>query len=113
MIPIFLKLNHINSSLMEKLSKIDWAGSFIFIASTTSLLIGISWGGVMYPWDSWRTLVPIIIGFAGLFGFVFYEKHVAADPVIRLRVFKSRTSLVNYAGTFFHGLVVSLNHSKD
>ena len=32
----------------------------------------------MYPWDSWRTFIPIILGLAGFFAFVMYEKLIPA-----------------------------------
>ncbi|KAJ6259832.1 hypothetical protein Dda_5474 [Drechslerella dactyloides] len=106
MVPVFLKLNFIPTSMAAKLRKIDWVGSTIFIGSCTSFLIPITWGGTMYPWDSFRTLVPLIVGGVGLIGFVFYEIYVASDPLIRMGVFKQRTAAVSYAGTFMHGIIL-------
>lgn len=40
-------------------------------------LIPITWGGNQYPWSSWHTLVPLIIGAEGLIGFVVYEFLIA------------------------------------
>jgi len=60
----------------------------------------------MYAWDSWRTLVPLIVGAAGLVSFVFYEAFVAVEPLIRLNIFKNRTAAVNYLGTFIHGMIL-------
>ena len=58
MVTLFLKLQHTKSApFLQQLQRIDWFGSVLFIASTTSVLIPISWGGVIYKWDSWRTLV--------------------------------------------------------
>jgi hypothetical protein len=58
MVTLFLKLQHTKSaSFLQQLQRVDWFGSVLFIASTTSILIPISWGGVIYKWDSWRTLV--------------------------------------------------------
>jgi MFS family permease len=57
MVTIFIKLNLIPGSITEKLRRFDWFGAFIFTASTTSVMIPITWGGVSYPWDSWHTLV--------------------------------------------------------
>ena len=60
----------------------------------------------MYAWDSWRTLVPLIIGAAGLVVFGFYERFVAVEPLIRLQVFQSRTAAVNYLGSLIHGMIL-------
>ena len=52
MITLFLKLNYQTSSFLAKLRRVDWVGMSIFLGSTTGFLIPLSWGGVMYPWDS-------------------------------------------------------------
>lgn len=105
-VPLFLKLNFIPSSLASKLRRVDWFGSVLFIGSATSFLIPITWGGVMYAWDSWRTLVPLIIGACGLIVFIPYEKYVAKEPVIRLSIFQTRTAVITYTGTVIHGIAL-------
>lgn len=104
LVPIFLKLNVVPTSLAAKLRRVDWFGSILFVGSATSFLIPITWGGVMYAWDSWRTLVPLLVGAAGLIGFVFYEAYVPVEPVIPLSLFRTRTALVTYVGTVIHGI---------
>ena len=91
---------------MAQLRRVDWIGSFIFVASTTSFLIPITWGGVIYSWSAWRTLVPLILGAFGLIGFVFYEAYVAAEPLVRLSVFTNRTGVLGYTTTFIHGMIL-------
>ena len=84
----------------------DWIGSVLFIGSTTSFLIPITWGGVSYAWDSWRTLVPLIIGLVGLVFFVVYEERFAKEPLIRMDVFKNRTAAASYFETTIHGMIL-------
>ncbi|KAI1942618.1 hypothetical protein LOZ66_001023 [Ophidiomyces ophidiicola] len=103
---LFLKLNFIPSSLMSKLRRIDYVGSVLFIGSATSFLIPVTWGGVMYSWDSWRTLVPLIVGVIGLIAFSFYETYVATDPMIPITIFANRTAIITYIETILHGLVL-------
>jgi len=102
----FLKLNFIPSSIRSKLLRVDWIGTVLFIGSTTSFLIPITWGGVSYAWTSWRTLVPLIIGIVGLTAFVLYEEHLAHEPLIRLSVFKNRTAAAAYFQIIIHGLIL-------
>ena len=64
--PAFMKLDLIPGTIAEKLRRVDWLGNVISIAATTSGLIPITWGGVEYSWDLWHTLVPRLIGVAGL-----------------------------------------------
>ncbi|KAF2874973.1 major facilitator superfamily domain-containing protein [Massariosphaeria phaeospora] len=106
MITLFLKLNYQTSSLLSKLQRIDWIGMVLFLGSTTGFLIPITWGGVQYPWDSWRTLVPLIVSAAGIVAFIIYEEYFAAEPLIRNSVFKNRTAAVTYIGTVIHGLML-------
>lgn len=106
LIMLFLHLNGQMSSLRAKLQRVDWLGAFIFVASTTSLLIPLTWGGIMYDWDSWRTLVPLLLGATGLGLFIFYEIRFAAEPLVRLSLFRIPTMVLSYAGTFLHGLVL-------
>ncbi|TGZ76359.1 MFS general substrate transporter [Ascodesmis nigricans] len=106
LIPLFLNLKQRLESTREKIARIDWVGTFLFVASTTAVLIPITWGGVMYEWDHWRTLVPLILGFAGLIAFLIWEIYGAQDPLIELQVFMNRTSAVNYIGTVMHGIIL-------
>lgn len=108
MITLFLRLNFVPQSLVQKLRRIDWIETALFIASSTSFIIPLTWNGVNYPWSSSRTLVPLIIGACGLISFVVYEKFCAMEPVIRLSVFGNLTGVVTYLGTFVHGALVFL-----
>jgi len=117
-VPLFLKLYFKQSPWIVQLKRVDWIGSFIFIASSTSFLIPITWvcpEHIQHFVDtyfsrvesrSWRTLVPLILGTCGLIGFALFEEYVAAEPLIRLIVFKNWTAAVTYAGTFLQGMIL-------
>lgn len=106
LIALFLNLRPIEAGWAAKLQRIDYVGSILFIGSTTSFLIPLSWGGVSYSWSSWRTLVPLLIGVAGLVLFVIWEERFAKEPVIPLRITKNRSAAVNYLGGFLQGLIL-------
>lgn len=106
MIPVFLRLNVIPQSIAAKLKRVDWIGTVLFVGSMTGFLIPITWGGVMYSWASWRTLVPLLIGAAGLVIFCLYEKYLALEPLLRLSVFSNRTANIAYLTTTLHGLIL-------
>lgn len=105
-LPYCLRLNHPPGSLASKLVRFDWIGAILLTAATTSFLMPVSWGGVMFAWTSFRTLVPLILGICGLFAFVMYETYVPKLPLIPLSIFSSRTAAVNYIGTLIHGMVL-------
>ena len=60
----------------------------------------------MFAWSSFRTLVPLILGFSGMLVFVMYELYVAKTPLIPLRIFANRTAAVNYIGTLVQGMLL-------
>ncbi|CZR51713.1 related to putative multidrug transporter [Phialocephala subalpina] len=105
-IPFCLRLQKRDGSVWGRLKTFDFFGSFIFIAATTSFLIPLTWGGVMYDWESWRVLVPLILGAFGIVGFVLYSTHVSSEPLIRRSLFNSPTAITAYAGTLIHGVLV-------
>lgn len=102
----FLRLHHRAKSTVAKLAEMDWVGSFISTSSTTSFLIPITWGGVLYPWSSWRTLVPLSLGAAGLLVFCLYEAKTGTVTIVPLPFFKNPTTSVSYFGTFIHGMIL-------
>jgi hypothetical protein len=106
MVWFFLRLKFRTSSFLDKLRRVDWIGTVLFIGSMTSFLIPVTWGGVMYDWTSWRTLTPLLIGIVGLAGFVLFEIYLAPEPLIRLSIFQTTTAKVAYFDTVIHGLVL-------
>ncbi|KAL2216529.1 putative MFS transporter [Thermoascus aurantiacus ATCC 26904] len=103
---LFLRLNFVPSSLMDKIRRVDYVGTILFVGSTASFLIPLSWGGVMYNWDSWHTLVPLIIGAVGFAVFAFYEYFFASDPIIPYSIFQNRTATVSFIGSLLQGVVL-------
>lgn len=106
LVVLFLTLNHKTTSFMSKLRRVDWVGMFLFIASTTGFLIPITWGGVQYPWDSWRTLVPLVLCAVGLIVFIFHQEYIATEPLIRTSIFKNRSAAVTFFQDFIHGVIL-------
>ena len=105
-LPFCLRLQHPPGTLTSKLLQFDWVGAVLLTASTTSFLMPVSWGGVLFAWSSFRTLVPLVLGLCGILLFVVYESFVANIPLIPLRSFNNRTAVVNYIGTLVHGMVL-------
>ncbi|KAM3155993.1 MFS efflux transporter aclA [Botrytis cinerea] len=75
----------------HSLARIDYLGNAIFIASITSILLGLIQGGVNYPWASWRTILPIALGWI-----VFVQQDYCIEPTMPLRPFAHRTSATVY-----------------
>ncbi|KAH8678225.1 major facilitator superfamily domain-containing protein [Xylariales sp. PMI_506] len=90
-----------------KLRRVDLLGNGILVASTVSVLVALTWANVVYPWSSPRVLAPLIAGLAGLVAFLFYEgRSSIPEPVMPLRLFSNRTSLIVYITTFLNYALV-------
>ena len=78
----FLQLKSPRDSFREKLMKLDWFGNALIIASTTACILGLTWGGIKYPWSSPRVLCPLIFGVVGLGAAILYEIKWAKQPTV-------------------------------
>lgn len=103
---MFLNLEKRKGSLKDIMVEIDYLGSLIFIVSLSSFLIPVAWGGVLYPWGSWQTLVPLIIGAFGLVGFCLYEGKLAKHTLLPMRLFYDRSTSICYFTDFIHGIIL-------
>lgn len=108
-VPLVMRLHVERASVMDRLSSVDWIGGFLFVSSTCSFLIGVTWGGSEYPWSSWRTLVPIIVGTAGVAATIAWERCGASRPFLRLDLFNSSSALAAYTGAALQGLLVQID----
>ncbi|KAF2501923.1 MFS general substrate transporter [Lophium mytilinum] len=90
----------------EKMARLDILGNVIFIASCVSALLALGWADAVYPWSSFRIILPLVLGFAGFGAFLWYEgSGYPVEPTMPLHLFANRTSLVAFLLTFFHGLL--------
>ncbi|CAI7677678.1 unnamed protein product [Penicillium manginii] len=94
------------SSFSEQIRKIDFLGMLLFIPSTASFLIPLSWGGILYRWDSWHTIAPLVTGAVGLCLFAVYEYQFAKQPMVPPAIFHNRTSLISFGGYMVVGLLI-------
>lgn len=95
-------------SLKQKVLAVDWLGGGFFTAGTASFLIGITWAGVQFPWKSYQSLLPIVLGLLAVAGTLVYEKYRATRPFLRLSVFSSLSATLVFFITMGHGWMVSL-----
>ena len=60
------------------------SGNIIIIASSSSVIIALSWAGVQFSWSSAQVLAPLLVGLAGILLFFLYEKYIAQHPLVRV-----------------------------
>lgn len=66
-------------------------GMFLWTAGLTTFLMGVSWGGVIYPWNSPAPISSMVIGVVLLVILFVYEAKMDLEyPTIPVRLFLNR-----------------------
>ena len=69
----------------------DYGGTLLFSIGFVIFLLGLSWGGSVYPWTSGKVIGFIIGGLAILVVFVLYEIYMPLKaPFIPMHLFRNR-----------------------
>ncbi|KAJ4379976.1 hypothetical protein N0V86_004283 [Didymella sp. IMI 355093] len=105
LILIFLDIKHEHTSFVDGMKAIDWLGIFTFLACTLMLLLGLDFGGVLFPWDSAKVIALLVVGGAMIFAFIYSEAKFAKYPLIPMSLFKRKTNIATFLVVFFHGFV--------
>lgn len=83
-------------------ARIDLLGALLLVTGVVSLLLVTAWGGSAYAWTS-----PVILGLAvggvGLSLLFVLRQHTTPEPIIPLRLFRSRTFSTATAAGFVVG----------
>ncbi|KAF8319948.1 iron permease [Clavulina sp. PMI_390] len=134
LVTLFLRLRTPGGTMSEKIRRIDWmyvlqllifgicvsaiatgpdnsalnSGNGIIIASTVSIILALTWGGIQYPWSSYHVLVPLLLGVAGIGAFLVYEWTIAVEPIVPYRIVNNRTTASGMTTTFLMGMVLTM-----
>ncbi|KAF2168747.1 hypothetical protein M409DRAFT_52771 [Zasmidium cellare ATCC 36951] len=87
--PKFEKL-HRNRTKMQEIRELDFGGIILYTGGLLLFLLGLSWGGVLHPWDSGYVLGTLITGIVVLILFVLYEVFMPLRrPLIPMHLFRN------------------------
>lgn len=100
-----LKLHNPQTSIRDGLAAIDWLGSLLVIGGTLMFLFGLEFGGVTYPWNSATPICLMVFGLVTIGLFILVEHKYAKYPIIPLRLFRQRTSIISFGVCFCHAFV--------
>jgi len=78
---------------------------FTFLGFTLMILLGLDFGGVLFPWDSAKVIALLVVGGIMIFAFIYSEKRLAKYPLIPMVLFRRRTNVAAFSLVFFHGFV--------
>ncbi|KAL4902774.1 hypothetical protein BDW74DRAFT_186744 [Aspergillus multicolor] len=85
----FMPLRKVQGNWKVKLKAIDFVGGALALAGTAVLLLGLTWGGGEYAWDSAHVVVTIVVGFVVCVLFVLWQWKGAKYPLVPMHIFKS------------------------
>lgn len=75
---------------MGFVKEFDYVGLFLFTGGLLVFLMGLSWGGSLYPWKSAAVISCIVIGFFTLAAFVAWEAFASPkQPLLPLHLFQN------------------------
>jgi MFS family permease len=101
-----VKIDLPKTTFREKVLRTDWIGGFLFTASIVSILVPLTWGGISYAWQSWHTVVPLVIGAVGLVITILWETYGTQHPFLKLVIFHNITANAAFICTLLQGLIV-------
>ena len=79
-----------HASKMYWIKHFDYVGLFLCTGGFVVFLLGLSWGGVVYPWKSAATICSIVIGGLTLAAFVLWEIYAPLrEPLVPMHLFRS------------------------
>lgn len=85
--PTFHEKFH-DRSLMQQLKYFDYVGTVLFVGGFIVFLLGLSWGGSVYPWSSAHVIATLVIGGLVLIVFVFWETFAKLEePLLPIHLF--------------------------
>ncbi|KAA8650110.1 putative MFS drug transporter [Aspergillus tanneri] len=86
----FMPLRKVTGDWKVKLQAIDFFGAFLALGGTAVLLLGLTWGGGEYPWQSAHVIATLVVGVAVCVAFVLWQWKGTAIPLVPMRIFQSR-----------------------
>ncbi|KAI8261189.1 Efflux pump dotC [Colletotrichum sp. SAR 10_77] len=86
----FMPLRKVEGDWKMKLKAVDFIGSGLALAGTSVLMLGLTWGGGEYSWNSAHVIATIVVGFVVCVAFVMWQWKGAKFPLVPLHIFKSK-----------------------
>ncbi|KAJ5258055.1 hypothetical protein N7524_009611 [Penicillium chrysogenum] len=86
----FMPLRKVTGDWKVKLKAIDFFGALLALGGTSVLLLGLTWGGGEYEWNSAHVIATLIAGFATSVAFVVWQWKGASTPLVPMHIFQGR-----------------------
>lgn len=102
---IFLDVHNPKTKFTDGIKAVDWVGSFTIIAVMVMVLLGLNFGGVVYPWSSPTVICLVVVGSLMTVLFVVNEQRFARHPIMPINLFSQRSNVACCIVGFVHNFV--------
>lgn len=89
----FLDVHNPRTGVVEGVKAIDWFGCLSMLGCMVMLLLGLNFGGGIFPWNSATVICLIVFGALMSVFFVFSEKRLTKYPLIPLELFENKSNV--------------------
>lgn len=89
--PPTFDMKHRNARRREFIRNFDYIGTILFSGGMVVFLLGLSWGGNVYPWASPAVISTCVIGGIALIAFTVWECYAKLqEPLVPMHLFRNR-----------------------
>ncbi|KAK3673531.1 hypothetical protein LTR78_006435 [Recurvomyces mirabilis] len=92
----FLDVHNPRTRLVDGLSAIDWFGTLSLLAVIVMILLGLDFGGAVFPWNSATVICLIVFGAVMIGAFLLSEKKLANYPLMPLGMFNNCSNVAAF-----------------
>ncbi|KAM0417159.1 hypothetical protein ACHAPT_012868 [Fusarium lateritium] len=85
-----MPLKKVEGDWRLKLKAVDFLGIFLALAGMTVVILGLTWGGNEFAWNSAQVITTLVVGTVVSVAFVLWQWKGPRYPLIPLHIFKSR-----------------------
>lgn len=98
-----MPLRKVTGDWKVKVRAIDFFGVLLALGGTSVLILGLTWGGGQYAWNSAHVIATIVVGVVISVAFVIWQWKGTSTPLVPMHIFRFR--IVNGASLtmFIHG----------
>lgn len=93
LLAIFLDVHNPHTRFIDGVVAVDWYGTLSLLAVIVMILLGLDFGGAIFPWNSATVICLIVFGAAMIAVFLASEKKLAKYPLMPLELFKHRSNV--------------------
>ncbi|KAF4496190.1 tetracycline efflux (otrb) [Fusarium agapanthi] len=85
-----MPLKKVEGDWRLKLKAVDFLGIFLALAGMTVVILGLTWGGKEYSWNSAQVIATLVVGTAASVAFMLWQWKGPRYPLIPMHIFKSK-----------------------